>query len=164
MKILHHGIWLLLAVFLQVTLLEGIAVFGISPNMFLVFTVVIGFLCGRFQGMMTGMVFGLVYDVLIGRFIGTSMLSFLFIGYFSAVFSDRFYSQPDFYVFSGMAVAATFIAGIVYLVPNSVVYNTNIFTAIFRIILPESIYNAILIIPAVVLINKTLTLCGIRKI
>ena len=164
MKFLHHGIWLVIAALLQVTLLGGIEVFGISPNLFLVFTVVIGFLCGRLQGMVTGMVFGLVYDILVGRFIGTSMFSFLFIGYFSAVFSDRYYAQPSFYIFSLMAAAATLIAGVVYLVPNSVVYNASILLTVFRIIIPECIYNGLLIIPVVFLANRTLALCGIRKI
>lgn len=163
MKFLHHGIWLLIAALLQVTLLESIAVLGVSPNLFLIFTVLIGFLCGRLQGIVAGMIFGLVYDIIIGRFIGTSMLSFLIIGYFSAVFSDRYYAQPSLYIFSLMAVAATFIEGIIYLVPNSIVYNTNIFKALFKLILPGSIYNGLLIIPVTFIINKTLDLCGIRK-
>lgn len=164
MKVLHHGIWLAAAVLLQVTLLNAIAVFGISPNIFLVFTVLIGFLCGRFQGMVTGMIFGLVFDLCVGRFIGTSMLSFMFIGYFSAVFSDRYYAHPPFYIFCLIAAAAALIAGVVYLVPNMLIYDAGVIKSLIRIVIPECLYNALLIIPMVPMVDKTLALCGIRKI
>ncbi len=43
------------------------------------------------QGMLCGILFGLVYDIYVGRFIGTDMLIYLFIGYFfSAVVATDF--------------------------------------------------------------------------
>ena len=100
MKLLHHVVWLILIAILQPALINALSVFGVNGNVFLLFIVLIGFFCGRMQGMLCGILFGLVYDIYVGRFIGTDMLIYLFIGYFSAVVSDRFYGRPNIYVFS----------------------------------------------------------------
>lgn len=162
MKLLHHGIYLLLAAILQVTWLAGLSVFGVSPNLFLVIVVVIGFMCGRIQGVFTGVVFGLVFDILVGRFIGTNMLSFLIIGYLSAMVSDRFYSMPSFYVFMLMAAAATVISGLFYAVVCFAVYHVGVVTAL-KTTLIECIYNSILILPVIPLVKRTLPLVRTGK-
>lgn len=164
MKVLHHGAWLILSVILQATLLSAIAIFGISPNIFLVSVVLIGFLCGRYQGMICGMVFGFCYDILVGRFIGVSMLEFMLIGYFSAVFSDKYYKEPPMYVLSVIVLCASCIAGIFCFFINTLFYDAGLIYSCFRIVLPESVYSALLTFPIGYLMKKTLSLCGMNKI
>lgn len=162
MKLLHHGIYLLLAAILQVTWLAELSVFGVSPNLFLVIVVAIGFMCGRIQGVFTGMVFGLVFDILVGRFIGINMLCFLVIGYLAAMISDRFYSMPSFYVFMLMAAAATVISGLFYAVVCFAVYHIGV-GAVLKTILIECAYNSILILPVILLVKRTLPLVRAGK-
>lgn len=157
MKLLHHGIYLLIAAVLQVTWLSGISVFGVTPNIFPVLVMVIGFMCGRIQGIFTGLVYGLVFDILVGRFIGTNMLSFIIIGYASAVISDRFYSMPPFYVFMLMGAAAAAIYGMFYAVLCIAQYSASVI-GIVRIILIECAYSSILAVPVAYLLKRTLAL------
>ena len=62
MKLLHHVVWLILIAILQPALINALSVFGVNGNVFLLFIVLIGFFCGRMQGMLCGILFGLVYD------------------------------------------------------------------------------------------------------
>lgn len=158
MKLLHHVIWLIVITILQVTLVNAIAIFGVRPNLFLIYIVLVGFLCGRMRGMAWGMVFGLACDIVIGRLIGTNMIIFMFLGYISAKFSDNFYVMPNLLVFAIMVVVATIVSGTIYLLPYSIEFNgVKISSEIFRTVLPESIYNGVIAIIILPILKMTLT-------
>ena len=164
MKLLHHVVWLILIAILQPALINALSVFGVNGNVFLLFIVLIGFFCGRMQGMLCGILFGLVYDIYVGRFIGTDMLIYLFIGYFSAVVSDSFYGRPNIYVFSAMAAGATIAAEIIYLIPYSMFCEGSfVWISAVRIIFIETVLNAVLVLPMLWFIEKTLVWFKIKK-
>lgn len=142
--------------------MDGIEVFGVEPNLFLAVVVVIGFMCGRIQGLFAGLAYGLIFDITVGRFIGTSVIAFMLIGYLAAVVSDRFYSMPAFYIFSLMAAAATVLFGLFYSVISCTVYGGGVMQ-LLATTLKSCIYNAVIIIPVMLLMRKTLSLCSDRK-
>lgn len=162
MKLLHHGIYLVLAAILQVTLIDGLSVFGAAPNLFLIIVVIIGFMCGRIQGMFTGIVFGFVFDILVGRFLGLNMLCFMIIGYLSAMASDRFYVAPSLYVFMLYTAAATALSGLFYAVPCIAVYHSGILSLV-KITLIECVYNSIVALPLTLILKRTLPLVHAGK-
>lgn len=165
MKLLHHVLWFIAIILLQVTLVNAIAIFGISPNLFLIYVVLIGFFCGRMRGMVCGMVFGLAFDIVIGRLIGTNMLVYMFLGYFAAKFSDRFYVAPNVLLFAAMVFVATIISDLVYLLPYSLEFSgVKLGTEILRTILPEGLFSGVLTIIIVPILKMTLTGFRLTKI
>ncbi|HIV85274.1 MAG TPA: rod shape-determining protein MreD [Candidatus Monoglobus merdigallinarum] len=164
MKILHHGLWLIIIIILQSAIINDLTVFGVSANLFLVFTALIGFLCGRVQGTVCGIVFGLVYDIYVGSFIGVSALSFAVVGYFSAVLSDRFYGGPGFYVFMCLGAAAVAVNECICLIPYSVsIQNVASLGSAVRNIGINALLSAVLILPMLWLVNRTLNIFKLKN-
>ncbi len=145
MKYLFYGIWLIVLSVLQPTLMRDISVFGVAPNLFLCFVIVIGFLRGRNEGAVIGGIFGLMYDLLIGRLIGVNCLIYLYLGLGAGVLSQSFFSggKKLFAVLS--AAVATLIAALVYYVALRFSLGEVSFgTVFFRIGILEAIYNAVM--------------------
>ncbi|MCR5610101.1 MAG: rod shape-determining protein MreD, partial [Lachnospiraceae bacterium] len=57
-KTLATVIIVLIAYLLQTTLIQGIALGGVMPNLILLVTAYVGYINGRVSGTITGMVFG----------------------------------------------------------------------------------------------------------
>lgn len=143
MRILFYLIWMILLAVLQPTLGRGIEIWGIAPNFFLCYVIMVGFFRGKYEGAVCGMIFGLVYDMLIGRMIGVSSLCYFYLGFGAGVLSKRFFTDAK--RLAGMAVIAvgTILAAFIYYLAAAMVKgNIGFATAMFRTALPEAIYNA----------------------
>lgn len=145
MRILFYIIWLLLLTVFQPTLARGIAIFSVAPNLFICFVVMCGFFRGKYEAGICGAVFGLVYDLLVGRLIGISCISFLYIGFGAGLLSEHFVSSGKRFAGVLAAAAATVVFGLIYYAVNNIVYgNISFVTAFFRITVPEAVYNGIM--------------------
>ncbi len=144
-NIIFYAVWLFILTIFQPTLIQWIALWGISPNMFLIFVIVTGFLKGKKAGAICGAVFGLVFDLLVGRLIGISGILFMYIGFGVGIVTERFLSSTG----SVAAAVLTFGLALLYAVGYYIAYSMSIgdmglFYAVIRIILPECLYTAIL--------------------
>ncbi len=144
MRIVFYLIWVLLLTVLQPTLARGMELWGIAPNLFLCFVVLMGFFRGKMEGAVCGIVFGLMYDILIGRMIGVNSLTYLYIGFGSGVLSERFFSDMKRIAAAITMVIATLLAALVYYFARLMVHgDIGFLVAFFRISFPEAIYNAV---------------------
>ena len=142
MQILFYLIWLMLLTVLQSTVARGIDIWGIAPNLFLSFVVLAGFSRGRMEGAICGAVFGLVYDILIGRMIGVNSLCYLYLGFAAGVLSERFFSGQKRVAAVLASVVGTILSALVYYFARLAVHgDIGFLMAIFRIGIPEAIYN-----------------------
>lgn len=73
----------LLCFFLQVNITDWAPAISVVPNLLLIVTFSVGFLSGRFPGMITGLFCGLLLDASGGRVLGFYTLVFIYIGYFN---------------------------------------------------------------------------------
>ena len=144
MRIVFYLIWLLLLAVLQPTLARGVEIWGIAPNLFLCFVVLIGFFRGKMEGAACGIAFGLLYDILIGRMIGVSSLAYLYIGFGAGILSERFFSDMKRIAASIAMVIATLLVAVVYYFARLMIHgDIGFLVAFFRISFPEAIYNAV---------------------
>lgn len=144
MKILFYLLWLILLSILQPTFARGIAIWGIAPNLFLCFVVLIGCFRGASEGAVCGMVFGLVYDLLVGRMIGVSSLIYLYLGLGAGLLGAGFFSNGKQLAGCFGAVAGTIAAGLVYYMARTATGgDIGFVTAMFRISLIEALYNGV---------------------
>ena len=145
MKILFYLLWMILLSILQPTFASGIAVWGIAPNLFLCFVVLVGCFRGAFEGAVCGMVFGLVYDLLVGRMVGVSSLIYLYLGLGAGLLGTSFFSNGKQLAGCVGAMAGTLVAGLVYYVARTATgSDIGFVTAMFRISLIEAVYNGVL--------------------
>lgn len=144
MRVLFYVLWAILLMVFQPTLARGIEIWGIAPNLFLCFVVMIGFFRGTVEGAVCGVIFGLVYDLLIGRMIGVNALIYLYLGLGAGVLGTQFFSGEKRLVTCLGTMVGTLLAGLVYeLALKAVGADMGLFTAIFRISLPEAVYNGV---------------------
>lgn len=145
MKVVHYGIWLFLLCVFQPTLLKAISIFGIHPNAFLVFIVLVGFLRGRREGAVCGLIFGFVYDLLIGRLIGLNAILFMYTGFLAGLLGENYFRESNVLVIMGTVVLATVLTGSVYYLAYLMIWgDIQLGYTMIRTILPECAYNAAL--------------------
>ena len=68
------------AFLLQCTVFNAVAIFGVTPNIVLVLTVIYSFFFEKLDGLVIGVIFGIIQDIFFGQVIGISALIYLLIG------------------------------------------------------------------------------------
>lgn len=130
---------------LQSTMLDLITVYGIKPDLILLLSVFNGFLLGPRQGAFLGFTSGVLTDLFTGSYIGMNAISKMVAGYFAGICGERLY-QDNTLVLSGVAFVSS-IAGLFvdYLLLHSLEIQVAFFYALFRVIIPTALYNAVLV-------------------
>ena len=129
---------------LQCTLFAGIfSIGGITPNLVLMFTCIVGYMRGRTSGLFTGFFGGMLIDIMCGEIIGFTALLFMLAGFFNGLFG-----------------IASYVTG--FLVRNRL----DFFYYLGRVILPEVVYTSVLTIFAYIIvyyINRKLDILGKKR-
>lgn len=144
MKFTIHGVFLLIFSIIQSTLLDGIEILNIKPNLFLVYLIIICCFCDKKEGASVGFAFGLILDMMIGRFWGLNAILGLLSGFFLAYFCERVLRKNNVFV----TMVIIFFASVIYETTYgliSFVFNgsMNLGTLILRFVLLESLFNMI---------------------
>lgn len=132
---------------LQSTVLEYIEIQGIRPNLILIVAVCVALIRNDLEAAFTGLAFGLGMDILIGRALGWYGLIIFLINFLIAQINSKLYREnpliPVFFVF-----ASTLTAEMLYYLISFFLKGYESFSFVLvRIILPESLYNAVLSFP-----------------
>ncbi len=142
MRFLKYIFIFFLLILLNSTLLNIVSVFGIKPNLFLIFLFFICIQEGSFVGVLTGFIIGLSVDVYTPQHIGTGSFIKSILGYFLGFFDHKVIRLEDRYKVL-ILFAATLIHEIVVLLFRSESSET-IFTLLFTFILPSSLYTSLM--------------------
>ncbi len=148
MKTTIHGIFLLIFSILQATWLDCIEIFGIKPNLFLIYILVICCFCGRVEGAAVGFAFGFALDMLVGQVWGINALLGMLLGFCTANFCERVLSESNFFitlalVLVGSLLYETFYYSIAFLRSES----SSFFPSLIKTIIPECLYNIVVSAP-----------------
>ncbi len=131
---------------LQSTVFEHITLAGIKPNLILVAIVSVACLRDETEGAAYGFFAGFLQDSFFSVYIGSYVFLYTFIGYFCGLLLKSFYRE-NFILPMGIAAAATFIFNFAYYIINVLLRGyTNVMYFIGRIMLPETVYNALLML------------------
>lgn len=131
---------------LQASLLDGIALAGIKPNLVLITVVSISCLRDSTEGAAYGFFAGLLQDCYYSSYIGCGVFLYTFIGYFCGIFLRSFYRE-NFILPMAIAAGATFVYNFAYYILNALLQGyPNIGYFMGKIILPEVVYNALAMI------------------
>lgn len=129
---------------IQSTVLDYAVVYGVKPNLMLVFLVCFALLRGNVEGAVVGFFTGLVQDIVSGKVMGFYSLLGLYLGVTVGSLNRRLYRENVF-----VALFFTFTSTVVYefLVYFFAVFlpgDRNILFALKSKILPEAVYNSII--------------------
>lgn len=164
LKIIFYAIWLFVLTVFQPTLIQWIGIFGISPNIFLVFVVAASFLQGKEEGAVCGFIFGLAFDMMTGRMVGLSAIVFMYIALAAGVFKERFYNGSGSVSVAVLTAAASGVYGFVYYIAYYMVWgDISLALALLRVIMPEVLYTTVTGFILFVPIRKSFSIFGRRR-
>lgn len=142
-KVLFYFFFILLFLLLQTTLIGYTAIYGVTPNILIVFVIVTALVRGNVEGGAAGFFAGFALDMMFGSVLGFYALLGLYLGIATGSINRRLFRENLLVV-----VFFTFVYSIVY---ESVVYilntimsgNMELLYPLTRVILPEAVYNCL---------------------
>jgi len=140
---------------LQTTFISAVRVFGVVPNLFLIFVISVAILSGSAtESAVVGFISGFVLDSMTGHLIGPNILFLMYAGVLNAIAFQRFLAGK----YLGLFVTVLFTSLIYYFLEYSLNFQISIggdmFYAFFRVMLPATVYNAIVCVPMFRLAKK----------
>ncbi len=153
-RILATSALVLTVAFVQSSFCEYIEILSIRPNLFIVLMVIVALLRNQIESAVTGLFLGLTLDILMGKSIGWyGILLFLMSLPISAI-NEKIY-RDKFLVLFTFTFCSTLIIELLFYLIIFMFKDYNGLPFVFsRIILPESLYNSILVLPLFKPISK----------
>lgn len=139
---------------IQANFFTWFTIFGVMPNLFIIYILFIGLFIGKKSGFILGIIFGVCIDFLIGKSIGITGLMLGLIGIFAEYIDKNFSKDSRMTIMLIVAI-------------STAVYDIGIYTfqilrwgaileiiPFFKILLIETLFNVILVIILYPLIQK----------
>ncbi|MBE7011443.1 MAG: rod shape-determining protein MreD [Ruminococcaceae bacterium] len=142
MKGILHTVYLLIAIILSTTLFAAMDLFGVKPNMFIIYLVIAGFYVSQKEAIWLGMIYGLFYDIIVGHCLGLNGILFMFECFFTVLFCENMIRRSNV-VISAIAIVwwTILIEGI-----NALFSPVNGILHILYVIGIEAVYNSVLML------------------
>ena len=141
MNSLRLGLTALLALVLQLVLVDRIAIFGVRPDLTVLIVVLLGLRGGPLTGMLVGFCLGLVQDLLTPATLGMNMLAKTILGHISGRLSSSLVLPAPLY--APLFAAAVLIHDFIYLLAYTHL-EPGRFLRIFLVqSLPTAVYTAV---------------------
>lgn len=143
-KLIVSFLLVILAYLLQTTLMPGISLANVCPNIVLIIVVYIGYINGRTFGLFMGLISGLLYDFQFGTIIGLYGLIYMFIGYLSGI-CHKIYFREDYTLPVVLVTINSFLFGFSVYITGFLLRGKLNFDFYFsKVILPEVVYTVLL--------------------
>lgn len=140
------GFLLTIFFLIQTTLIQGLSLASITPNLLLILTFVSGFMRGKKSGIWVGFFAGLLIDINYGQMIGLNALIYMYIGYLNGFFHTLFYDE-DITLPLILISGSDLLYGFSFYVLRFLLRNRLDFSFyLLRIIIPELIYTVVITI------------------
>jgi len=153
-EIVIYALLIIIFVALQSTIFRYIAFLNCAPQVVLILVVSVAVLRGQFAGALVGLIAGLLIDILGGRAIGFNAILYMYIGFFVAWISDRFYNTR-YKVVLIFVIAANVVYDLLYYFFSFVIWGKgDLIAALWRVMLPEIWWTLILAVPVFWVIEK----------
>lgn len=153
-KILFYLFFILFFLVLQTTLLQFVSIYGVIPNLLIVFTIVTAILRNSAEGSAVGFFAGLCIDMQFGSILGFHALLGFYLGLAAGTISKRVYRENLMIVAFFTFVYSIAYEAAVYLISNILNADIRIIFAFTNVILPEALYNCVVSILLFPLVYK----------
>ncbi len=149
-------IWI--TAFCQSTILEYLEIFNVRPNILIVLMVIVALLRGTVESAGMGLFFGLTMDILMGKTLGWYALIFFLVSIPISMINEKLYREK-FLVLVTFTFSATIIIETLFFLIVFMFRGYRYLPYLFgTVIIPEAIYNSILILPLFKPVSKAYNL------
>ncbi|MBR7164263.1 MAG: rod shape-determining protein MreD [Clostridia bacterium] len=142
-KFLLTAILIFVLTILQTTVIQGIEVFHVIPNLLLITVVCYSLLHGDYSALVVGVVCGFLLDINGGRVVGMNALLCTVLAYVCICVSGSLYSNNGLIAMIFVLIFSLFYELIVYIFYFAIWGQGAFFYALFCKILPAAVYNGL---------------------
>ncbi len=143
-----------IAVILQTLVVSRISVLGVTADLFLILTVIVGLAFGSLEGAVFGFFAGFVHDTVFFQTLGVHSLIFVLVGYFVGMFRARFQTVNVWAVFV-LAIVSSFAAQLAFgVVEFAMGPQAAFFTTVGTQMIPGAVFDALMSIPIYILLVR----------
>jgi rod shape-determining protein MreD len=139
---------------LQTTVFEKIKVYNVKPNIIIVLIICYSLAKGSIRGGTIGLIAGIVIDIITGKIFGLHTFICFYTGLLAGLLYKRFFRESYMVIIVTTFVFTIFYEFLFYFMKYYIWTETGFGYAMKMIILPEAIYNSILVVPVRFLLLK----------
>lgn len=138
----------LLNVILEATLFQYLRIFDVKPDFVIILIIAYAILEGGAYSTVIGLASGLLIDIMYGRILGVNAFSYMITGYLLGQAHDNVFKDsilpPVLFNFAAVFIYQHLYFFLMYMTGNLLHDGFSYTNILFRMIIPQSFYNAVL--------------------
>jgi len=155
MIILLKSAIIVVALLIQLTLINSVTILGIKPDLIMVVVVVFSLLKGEKEGTISGFASGLLQDIFSIGLLGINALAKTVIGFICGILKEKIFHEHMLFLIPVITFIASFIQSIlVFLLLHAFGTEYNLVWSLKQVTLPEALYSSLLAPFIFLVINK----------
>lgn len=145
MIILFKGAIIVVALLIQLTLINSITILGLKPDLIMVVVVVFSLLKGEKEGTISGFASGLLQDIFSTGLLGINALTKTVIGFTCGILKEKIFYEHILFLIPVITFIASFMQSILmFLLLRAFGIEYGLAWSIKQIALPEALYSSLL--------------------
>ena len=145
MKILLKGAIIVVALLIQLTLINSITILGLKPDLIMVVVVVFSLLKGEKEGTISGFASGLLQDIFSTGLLGINALAKTVVGFFCGIVKEKIFHEHILFIIPVITFIASFMQSIIiFLLLRAFGIEYNLAWSLKQVALPEALYSSLL--------------------
>jgi len=145
MKILLKGAIIVVALLIQITLVNLITILGLKPDLILVVVVIFSLLKGEKEGTISGFASGLLQDIFSTGLLGINALVKTVIGFTCGILREKIFHEHILFLIPVITFIASFIQSIlIFFLLRTFGIEYNLIWSLKQVALPEALYSSLL--------------------
>jgi rod shape-determining protein MreD len=155
MKILFKGAIIVVALLIQLTLINAITILGIKPDLIMVVVVIFSLLKGEKEGTISGFASGLLQDIFSTGLLGINALAKTVVGFTCGILREKIFHEHILFLIPVITFIASFIQSIlIFFLLRTFGIEYNLIWSLKQVALPEALYSSLLSPFVFLAINK----------
>jgi len=155
MKILLKSAIIVVALLIQLTLINSITILGLKPDLMMVVVVVFSLLKGEKEGTISGFASGLLQDIFSTGLLGINALAKTVIGFICGILKEKIFHEHILFLIPIITFIASFMQSIlIFLLLRAFGIEHGLAWSLKQVALPEALYSSLLSPFIFLVINK----------
>ncbi len=145
MKILLKGAIIVIALLIQLTLINSITILGIKPDLIIIIVVIFSLLKGEKEGTISGFASGLLQDIFSTGLLGINALAKTVTGFICGILKEKIFHEHILFLIPVITFFASLMQSIlIFLLLRAFGVEYNLAWSLKQIALPEALFNSLL--------------------
>lgn len=155
MKILLKATIIVVALVIQLTLINSITILGLKPDLIMVVVIVFSLLNGTKEGIISGFASGLLLDIFSTGLLGINALVKMVIGFTCGALKEKIFYEHILFLIPLVTFVSSFLQSIlVFFLLHAFGIEYSLVWSVNRVALPEALYSSLLSPFIFLVINK----------